>query len=153
MPRRDADPPRILPAPVHAALIATAIDELDEAECWMLLAGAHVGRLAVIGSDERPDIFPMDYLVSAGRVFVRSGPGQKLKDLARNLHVAFQADEDADGFRWSVVLRGTARRLDRDDEIEASGVLDLQSTSPTGKYDYVEIAPVTVTGRRFRPQR
>ena len=102
---------------------------------------------------ERPDIFPMDYLASGRHLFLRSGPGQKLVDLARNPHVAFEAEGDAEGFRWSVVLRGTARRLDRDDEIEASGVLDLRSTSPTGKYDYLEIAPVTLTGRRFRPQR
>lgn len=153
MSPRHADPARILPAPVHAALIATAVEDVPEAECWVLLAGGHLGRLAVIGADERPDIFPMDYLASGRHLFLRTGPGQKLVDLARNPHVAFEAEGDAEGFRWSVVLRGTARRLDRDDEIEASGVLDLQSTSPTGKYDYLEIAPVTLTGRRFRPQR
>ncbi|WP_194395955.1 pyridoxamine 5'-phosphate oxidase family protein [Microbacterium atlanticum] len=146
-------PARILAGAVHPALIATAVEDVPDAGCWDLLAGAHVGRLAVIGADGRPDIFPMDYLVSDRHLFLRTAPGLKLRHLARNPFVAFEAEGDADGFRWSVVVRGAARRLDRDDEIEASGVLDLRSTSPTGKYDYLEITPDAVTGRRFRPQR
>ena len=41
------------------------------------------------------------------------------------------------------------RFVDADDEIEASGVLDLQSANPTAKNDFVCITPREITGRRF----
>jgi hypothetical protein len=64
--------------------------------------------------------------------------------------VAFEVDAIADGIAWSVVIRGTAVRLDTDDEIVASGVHDLVSANPTAKYNYIRIDPREVMGRRFR---
>lgn len=146
--------PSILPPPHHPALVATAVESLAEDRCWALLPTAHIGRLAILAPDGSPDIFPMDYRVHDRRLFVRSEPGTKLQNLVRTPTVALEAEGlTDDGFLWSVVVRGNARRLDADDEIEASGVLELRSTSPTTKDDFVEIAPKTVTGRSFRPQR
>ena len=41
--------------------------------------------------------------------------------LAGGADVAFEADGVDQSFRWSVVVHGRSRRLDADDEIEASG--------------------------------
>lgn len=145
-------PRRRPPAPVRRALPATAVTPLSEDRCWELLASAHVGRLALIRPDARPDIFPMDYLVHDQTIYIRSAPGLKLFSIAQDPEVAFEVDGEGDGHTWSVVVQGDARRLDRDDEIEASGVLELHSTSPTGKFNYVEITPLSISGRTFRPQ-
>ncbi|MFT4220163.1 MAG: pyridoxamine 5'-phosphate oxidase family protein [Microbacterium sp.] len=129
--------------------LSSDLEGLRLEECWDALRSASLGRLAVLGPDGAPDIFPMNYTVSEERIFVRSAPGAKLVDLARDPRVAFEVDSVGD-IVWSVVVRGTAARLDADDEIEASGVLDLRSASPTGKQDFIRISPREITGRRFR---
>ncbi|MEN2740318.1 pyridoxamine 5'-phosphate oxidase family protein [Microbacterium sp. X-17] len=144
---------RHLRPPTPLALTASAVERLTRERCWDLLATEHVGRLAVIRPDGGPDVFVMDYLVGEQALFLRSGPGAKLVDVTHDPRIAFEVDGREDGFQWSVVLRGVANRMNRDDEIEASGVLDLQTTSPTNKFNYVRITPSAVTGCRFRPQR
>jgi nitroimidazol reductase NimA-like FMN-containing flavoprotein (pyridoxamine 5'-phosphate oxidase superfamily) len=48
--------------------------ELSATESWALLRQTDVGRLAVI-VDDRPDIFPVNYLVDHGSVVIRTAPG------------------------------------------------------------------------------
>lgn len=135
------------------AITASAVEKLTPEQCWALLPTAHVGRLALTHADGAPDIFPMDFVATGEHLFVRSAPGVKLFRMARQPEVAFEVEGESDGFVWSVVARGRAHRLDRDDEIEASGILSLATSSPTNKWNYVRIHPETLTGRRFRPQR
>ena len=121
-------------------------DTLTVEECWRYLSRTDIGRLAVAVEDGI-DIFPVNYVVHDQAVFFRSAPGSKLMDVAANPQVAFEVDGTRRGRHWSVVVRGAARRLDRDDEIEASGVLGLRTATPTDKWNYVRIDPTTVTGR------
>ena len=100
-------------------------------------------------SDGRPDVFPLNFLVHNGDLFIRSAPGAKLRSIAEHPAVAFEVDGSDDRFHWSVVIRADARRMDTDVDIEASGVLDLVSWSPTEKYDFVRLTPIGITGRRF----
>ncbi len=122
-------------------------DHLSDEECWALLARTKIGRLAVV-VDDGVDIFPVNYLARGGAIYFRSAPGSKLMDVTTNPAVAFEIDGKRLGRHWSVVVRGAANRLDRDDEIEASGVLNLQTQTPAVKDNYVRITPVSVTGRR-----
>lgn len=131
---------------------ARQVEELDTAECWRLLETANLGRLAIEGHDGRPDVFPVNHLVHNGNVYIRSAPGTKLSSIAKNPAVAFEIDGETANFQWSVVLHATAHRLDLDDEIEQSGVLELVSASPTVKHDVIRLSPESVTGRRF-PRR
>lgn len=140
------------PDPVRA-LAAYAVDELRTGECWRLLQSADYGRLAVIGPDGAPDIFPMNFVAKNECIYVRSGPGSKLVDIVRNREVAYETDGRNGDFTWSVVVRGKAARMDADDEIEASGLLDLRTATPTGKDNFIRITPSTVTGRQFRSRR
>jgi nitroimidazol reductase NimA-like FMN-containing flavoprotein (pyridoxamine 5'-phosphate oxidase superfamily) len=138
------------PAPERQALAAHSVESLREEECWGLLGTRGIGRLAAIGPDGGPDIFPVNTLLHERKVYFRSGPGMKLVQVTAEPRVAVEFDGGEPPWRWSVVIRGTARRLDRDDEIEASGVADLVSLSPTPKDDFVCVEPSVVSGRRFR---
>jgi nitroimidazol reductase NimA-like FMN-containing flavoprotein (pyridoxamine 5'-phosphate oxidase superfamily) len=122
---------------------------LSEEECWNLLSRRELGRLAVT-TDGKPDIFPVNYVTNGPRVLFRTAPGSKLADLAATPDVAFEVDEYDDAHATSVVLRGVARRLDVQREIDAADALPLTSWIPTLKYRWVEIAPRSITGRRFR---
>jgi nitroimidazol reductase NimA-like FMN-containing flavoprotein (pyridoxamine 5'-phosphate oxidase superfamily) len=125
------------------------IHTLSDDTCWELLRSASLGRLAVVAADG-VDMFPVNYLVDRGTILFRSAPGTKLIDVVHDPVVAFEVDGVDERHRWSVVVRGVARRLDADDEIEASGVLGLETLAPSAKFNYVRITPRVVTGRRFR---
>ena len=94
-------------------------------------------------------MFPLNYTVHDGSIYIRSAPGSKLMAIAVHPVAAFEIDGEDDGFHWSVVLRGGARRLAFDKEILESGVKALVSSSPTAKYNYVCVTPSSVSGRRF----
>lgn len=126
------------------------VEKLTTAECWRLLEQRELGRLALDGTDGMPDVFPVNYLVHNGNVFIRSAPGSKLIDIAANPAAAFEVDGELAAYRWSVIVRGTAHRLDVDADIHESGILGLTSWSPTGKHNFVRITPTVITGRRFR---
>ncbi len=125
------------------------IEVIDAVECWRLLQRSTVGRFAVEGPDGVPDVFPMNYVVHEGAIFVRSAPGGKLASVAKRPGIAFEIDGAGPTHFWSVVVRGVAYRLSTDAEIEAAGVLELTSFSPTPKHEFMRITPSSVTGRRF----
>lgn len=125
------------------------IEILDPEECWRLLSSASLGRMAVVAEDGI-DIYPMNYTVHDGAVYIRSAPGHKMIELTKRPTVAFEADGVAGRLRWSVVVHGAAHRLALDSEIEESGVLALRTQSPREKWNYVRIDPTAITGRRFR---
>jgi nitroimidazol reductase NimA-like FMN-containing flavoprotein (pyridoxamine 5'-phosphate oxidase superfamily) len=124
---------------------------LDEESCWRLLGSTGVGRLA-ISTDSGVDIFPINYLSTEGKIFFRSAPGTKIVELTHDPRVAFEADEHTFLARWSVVVRGTARRLTTDDEIERSGIHRLATWQSGDKFNYFEINPNVVSGRFIRPR-
>ncbi|MBK4346964.1 pyridoxamine 5'-phosphate oxidase family protein [Lacisediminihabitans changchengi] len=123
--------------------------QLDAEECWSLLRTTDLGRLALM-SDGSPDIVPLNYLVGDGVLYFRSAPGDKLAALGVDPAVAFEADGIYSRQRWSVVIRGTAHRVNSDSEIESSGVMELASYLSGDKWNYIRIQPLSVTGRRFR---
>jgi nitroimidazol reductase NimA-like FMN-containing flavoprotein (pyridoxamine 5'-phosphate oxidase superfamily) len=125
------------------------IEHLATAECWRLIEARSFGRLAVEALDGMPDVFPLNYTVHDGSIYIRSAPGSKLMAIAVHPVAAFEIDGEDDGFHWSVVLRGPARRLAIDQEIRESGVKALVSSSPTGKHHYICVTPSSISGRRF----
>jgi nitroimidazol reductase NimA-like FMN-containing flavoprotein (pyridoxamine 5'-phosphate oxidase superfamily) len=132
---------------VHSSPQA-ATSTLSETQCWKLLGSAQIGILAVV-TEDGPDLFPIDFLAAEHSVVFRTAPGEKLMKLAADPRVALAVEgEDAKGL-WSVVLRGTARRLSFDDEIEASGVLSLETATGGTKANFVRITATQLTGRRI----
>lgn len=125
------------------------VEKIGTAMCWRLVEANSLGRLAIQNVDGHPDVFPLDYLVHEGNLFMRSAPGTKLRSIVAHPEVALEVDGVEDAFHWSVVIRGTATRMNTDAAIEASGILGLVSSTPTAKHNYVRLVPETVTGRRF----
>jgi len=130
------------------------IEELTVDECWKLLENDGVGRLATAAIDRStgdvsPDIFPINFHVFEQRILFRTAPGTKLIDLTTQPAVAFQTDGHHGREHWSVVARGTARRMMFDSDIVEYGILYLQYTLPTEKWNYVRIEVETITGIRF----
>jgi hypothetical protein len=124
---------------------------LDGAACWRLLDREGIGRLAV-SRDDGVDIFPLNYLSSRGRLYFRSAPGTKVVEITEHPRVAFEVDGRTMLARWSVVVRGTVRRLGADPEILRSGVPTLRSWQPGEKFNYFEIQPEQISGRFIRPR-
>lgn len=129
--------------------------ELSERECWDQLraneqTGGGVGRIAVAIMN-RPDIFPINYVIDHGAVVFRTAEGTKLAASVLGESVAFEADGyDPDvGEAWSVVVKGHAVELEQVlDRFDASD-LPLFPWHASPKHRFVRIDPETVTGRRF----
>ena len=119
-------------------------------ECWDLLAGVTLGRL-VTSVDGRPEIFPVNYVVQRRTVLFRTAEGTKLVSTAINNHVLFEVDDHDAAEGWSVIVKGVARSLRTQEEIEdAERAQVLPWTASEKKTHYVRIKPEVVTGRRFR---
>ncbi|WP_236967312.1 pyridoxamine 5'-phosphate oxidase family protein [Microbacterium aurantiacum] len=125
------------------------VEVLEVAECWRLLRISHLGRIAVVDPDGSPDLFPVNYVAGADALFLRTAPGAKLDAFAAGRPVAFEIDRENHGDVWSVVVRGRARILDTDAEVEASGVRGLRSAGSWVKNEVVRVDPDRVSGRRF----
>ncbi|MGM9472579.1 pyridoxamine 5'-phosphate oxidase family protein [Pseudarthrobacter sp. YS3] len=122
--------------------------ELDDAQSWQLLEATKHGRLVVSVAGE-PDIFPVNYLASGRKLYLRTAPGNKLAQLTINSTVLLEADGILEDEAWSVVVRGTARVLSNSAELAEVEGLGLKTWVPTLKDFYVEIAPRSVSGRHF----
>lgn len=123
--------------------------ELNDEQSWRLLEGTRHGRLVVSVAGE-PDIFPVNYVSSNGKLYLRTAPGNKLAQLTINSAVLFEADGILSEEAWSVILRGKARVLSNSAELAAVEELGLKSWVPTLKDFYVEIEPDSVSGRHFQ---
>lgn len=126
------------------------IQNLSDEESLELLATKTFGRLVVHRKDDM-DLFPLNYLVHEGEIYFRTAEGSKLFSLTLNNDVLFEADNvDADSQEaWSVVVKGTARTLSSNAEIEAADQLPLKPWLPTLKYNYVVVSPNEISGRKF----
>ena len=123
---------------------------LPDHECWDLLAGVTLGRL-VTSVDGRPEIFPVNYVVEHRTILFRTAEGTKLVSTAINHRVLFEADDHNVAEGWSVIVKGNARSLRTDEELENAERAQLLSwTAPEKKTHYVRVIPETVTGRRFQ---
>jgi nitroimidazol reductase NimA-like FMN-containing flavoprotein (pyridoxamine 5'-phosphate oxidase superfamily) len=123
---------------------------LDPHECWCLLRGCEVARLAISITDH-PDIFPINFVVDHGSVVFRTAEGTKLTGSVLGRAVAFEADayDARSGEAWSVVIKGTAREIERMQELFDAFDLPLFPWHAGPKHRFVRITPETITGRRF----
>ncbi|WP_322859720.1 pyridoxamine 5'-phosphate oxidase family protein [Mycobacterium europaeum] len=118
-------------------------------ECWDLLAGVTLGRL-VTSVGGQPEIFPVNYVVQRRTVLFRTAEGTKLVSTAINNKVLFEVDDHNVAEGWSVIIKGTARSLRTDEEIEEAERAQVMPWTSSEKSHYVRIVPEIVTGRRFR---
>lgn len=129
--------------------VSDPVTRLSDHECWDRLAEQQLGRL-VTRVGEVIDIFPVNYTVDGESLVFRTAEGSKLTEIAINDEVLFEADEYTETDAWSVIVRGSARRLDTVEEVAAADRLPLQPWVPTVKYNYVRITPASLSGRDVR---
>lgn len=125
------------------------IEELTRSECFGLLAGGTLGRVAVV-DDHGPVVFPVNFVLDRHTVVFRTEPGTKLQAAGRGSRVCFEADgTDAAGGAWSVIVRGEITEVTNPDEVAALHALLLRVRAPGARDRYVRILPAVLTGRRI----
>ncbi|GAA2031551.1 pyridoxamine 5'-phosphate oxidase family protein [Agromyces tropicus] len=127
---------------------------LSEQECWERIEAAPFGRIAAHAAGE-VDIFPINHAVDRTGVdgpalVFRTAAGTKLLELTIHSHVAFQVDGFSDTDAFSVVVKGEARQLERDSEIEHAATLGVHPWAPEEKDRWVRIQPTEVSGITFQ---
>jgi nitroimidazol reductase NimA-like FMN-containing flavoprotein (pyridoxamine 5'-phosphate oxidase superfamily) len=124
--------------------------ELTKSECFSLLSGQHLGRVAVV-DDQGPIIFPVNFVLDRHMVVFRTDEGTKLAAAARGGRVAFEVDgaDQAAHTGWSVVIRGEATEVADPAELARLRTLRLSPWAPGTKSRYVRILPARLTGRRI----
>lgn len=131
------------------SLIDDGVSILPVNECWDLMAGVTLGRL-VTSVGGQPEIFPVNYAVQRHTVLFRTAEGTKLVSTAINNRVLFEVDDHNVAEGWSVIIKGVARSLRTNEDIEEAEQAQVLPWTPSEKSHYVRIIPESVTGRRFR---
>jgi len=126
------------------------MEVLNESACWALLREAPVGRLAIV-VNQRPEIFPVNFVVDQATIVFRTAEGTKLEGSAGR-DVAFEVDgyEPENGEAWSVVVKGPAREIKQMYEALDALELPLFPWHAAPKPRIMRIEPDVVSGRRFR---
>jgi len=126
--------------------------ELTSEDCFALLRGERVGRLAysdAIG----PVAIPVNFALAGQDIVFRMEPDNTALASAPGM-VAFEADrvDDTEGSGWSVVVRGRLATVDLDDVPMLLRELSAGPPRPwaAGVHNvWVRIQPELVTGRRL----
>ncbi|MBY0442610.1 MAG: pyridoxamine 5'-phosphate oxidase family protein [Mycobacteriaceae bacterium] len=122
---------------------------LSASESWNLLTSTALGRL-VTSVEGQPEIFPINFVVQRRTVLFRTTGGTKLVSAAINNQVLFEADDYSAAEGWSVIVKGMARMLRTQEEIDEAEQAQLLPWTATLKQHYVRILPISITGRRFQ---
>jgi nitroimidazol reductase NimA-like FMN-containing flavoprotein (pyridoxamine 5'-phosphate oxidase superfamily) len=130
----------------------TWMEQLTAEQCWELLAGTPVGRLAVL-VDSLPEVYPVNFAVDGRTIVFRTDEGSKLRGLGRSPSVCFEADElDVEAKSgWSVLVKGTAREITDSDERRRAEALSLEFWARGVKSRWIRVEPFAVSGRRIAP--
>lgn len=122
---------------------------MTTAECWDRLEQETLGRLALIGDHDVPDVFPVNFIAHEGAIYIRTAHDSKLVRIVAHPVAGFEVDGEKDGQLWSVVVRGSIARLTDEAEIARAGVGRVASWSPRHKPFVLKLTGHVVTGRRF----
>lgn len=135
-------------------MAAARLRELTKSECFELLAGEHLGRLAVV-DDRGPVMFPVNYVLDRHTIVLRTEGGTKLDAAARGSRACFEVDgSDAITHTgWSVVVRGEITEVTEGPELSRLHELPLETWAPEARNRYIRLLPADLTGRRIEVAR
>ena len=133
-------------------MMDSLMEELAESECRALLKTHHFGRVAFVEKAGGPPmIMPLNYLVHAEAVVVRTDARTALGSVLRDAPVSFEIDgtDQRQRIGWSVVVTGRAQEIVDSRELEELYQTPLLPWAPGDRSQYVRITPELVTGRRI----
>jgi nitroimidazol reductase NimA-like FMN-containing flavoprotein (pyridoxamine 5'-phosphate oxidase superfamily) len=125
--------------------------ELTDDECWQLLSGRSVGRVAWTSAAGQT-VLPVNFVVVESEIWFRTSARSSLSREVDDLAVAFEIDDVDDFTRsgWSVLVRGTAQVVH--DAARLPRTWPGLETWPGGGHPlHVAIRPDELTGRRLLP--
>lgn len=106
--REPHDPltPRATPNPDEAAAGGPAFLSKDEVTAFL---HRHDWGILATAVDDQPYAVPVGYGFDGERIYIATGPGQKLENIERNRRICLTVAEVENGSRWtSVVILGRA---------------------------------------------
>ena len=120
------------------------LTELSTADCWHLLHGVAVGRVAIVRGG-LPSIVPVNICAQDGSVFFRTGPGALLEAALAGDVLSVEADDvDVAWHRgWSVVVSGHAEVVADRPEVPVA------AWARSDAHHVVRINGEVVTGRKL----
>ena len=123
------------------------LQTLTPEQCMAHLRAGGVGRV-VFTTDRGPVALPVNFEYTNDEV-VLSTDTAKAHVLEAETTLGFEVDrvDDVMSEGWSVLVTGSARRIDDPDEILALASLDLESWAGGARHVLVAITPRQVTGR------
>jgi len=123
------------------------LGELTAQQCEAHLLAGGVGRVVLV-TGRGPAAHPMNFAVSAGDVIVSTTVEQAAR-LEAQSKVSFQIDrvDESMGEGWSVLVTGSAQRVDDPDDLVALARLDLAPWAGGPRHALVRIHPDETTGR------
>ena len=123
------------------------LQPLEPKQCEAHLSAGGVGRI-VFSTDRGPVALPVNYEYSNGNVVISTDIA-KADALESQPTVSFEIDriDDVLSEGWSVLVTGTARRVDDPDELLSLASLDLESWAGGARHALVAISPKEITGR------
>ena len=135
-------PPGLGRAGLHPEL-----KELTSQQCAAHLQAGGVGRV-VLMMERGPIAHPLNFAVSDGDVIISTTTAFAARLEAHDT-VSFQIDrvDESMGEGWSVLVTGTARRVDDPDELLALAGLGLTPWAGGPRHAMVRIHPEETTGR------
>ncbi len=128
---------------------AAGYTSLSANECWALLRGTDIGRLAVVVAG-RPEIFPLNFVTDHGTLVFRTGSGTKLAAVSERSLAAFEIDgvDPESATAWSVVVHGRVEPLTSFEPLDTE-TLPLHPLQGGPKPHFVRVVADSVSGRRF----
>jgi uncharacterized protein len=130
--------------------VGTGFEALDEEECFGLIHGGSIGRVAVsIGA--LPAVFPVNYHAEDGVIYFLTGAGTKLAAATRKAVIAFQLDDIDIRYQhgWSVLAIGETSEVHDPVLLEIVSRFPLRPWAPGLRDHVVQIRPDFVSGRRI----
>ncbi|MCW2812002.1 MAG: hypothetical protein JWP61_2460 [Friedmanniella sp.] len=122
---------------------------LSERQCWELLQGSDLARVAWQTADG-PQILPVTYVCHGASLVFRTSPYGPLSELIRSTDVALEVDELDRQRRcgWSVVIQGRAAAVNEPAEmVRLWTVAGLVPWAPGVRNVFIRIEPRRMSGR------
>lgn len=128
----------------------TGLEILDHDECMALFERSKIGRIAIVSTDGRPLVFPVNFALDGEAIVFRTDTGTKLHG-ARRGPMAFECDGVDSTYHtgWSVLATGNAEEVVNAAELARLARLPLGPWCPGPKSTWLRLRPRMLTGRRI----